>query len=173
MKTPITPRWTAALLVGAVLLLSAPLMAQGKWWQAGHQFKKELELTQEQSRRLEDVFQAALPALRALKKGLDKAETELEALVERGGDQAVMEHLNHVEIARADLNKARYMMLLRMRKVLTTSQWARFTALHQAAEKERLQREHAAGGGVSGGGSVTGGSVTGGSVTGGTSSKGK
>lgn len=130
-------------MVGAVLLLSAPLAAQGKWWQADHQFKKELDLTQEQSKRLEDIFQAALPSLRVMKKALDKAETELEALVERGGDQAVMEHLNHVEIARADLNKARYMMLLRMRKVLTSSQWAKFTALHQAAEKERAQREHA------------------------------
>jgi Spy/CpxP family protein refolding chaperone len=146
MKIPTFLRWTTVLIVGAVLL-SAPVAAQGKWWQADHQFKKELELTQEQSRRLEDIFQAALPSLRTFKKGLDRAETELEALVERGGDQAVMEHLNHVEIARADLNKARYMMLLRMRKVLTTNQWAKFTALHQAAEKERLQREHVAPGG--------------------------
>jgi hypothetical protein len=29
------------------------------------------------------------------------------------------------------------MMLLRMRRSLTTDQWAKFTALHQAAERER------------------------------------
>ncbi len=154
MKIPTFLRWTTVLIVGFVLLLTDPLAAQGKWWQADHQFKKELELTPEQSRTLEGIFQAALPSLRTLKKGLDKAETELEALVERGGDQAVMEHLNHVEIARAELNKARYMMLLRMRKVLTTNQWAKFTALHQAAEKERAQH------GVPPSGAATPGSAT-------------
>jgi Spy/CpxP family protein refolding chaperone len=131
-------------MVGAVLLVSAPLSAQGKWWQADHQYKKELALTHEQSRRLEDIFQAALPTLRTQKKALDKVESELEALIERGTDQAVMEFLNQVENARAELNKSRTVMLLRMKKVLTTDQWAKFTALHQAAEKERAQREHGA-----------------------------
>ena len=133
-------------LVPLVILLALPAFAQGKWWQSDHRFFRELALTQEQSRRLEDVFQATMPTLRAQKKALDKAETELEALIERGADQAVMEHLNHVENARAELNKSRTLMLLRMRKVLTTDQWAKFTALHQASERERIQREHGNGG---------------------------
>ena len=42
-----------------------------------------------------------------------------------------MEQVNTVEGARAELNKARTMMLLRMRRVLTTDQWAKLTALHE------------------------------------------
>jgi Spy/CpxP family protein refolding chaperone len=146
MNIPTLLRRSIAL-VPLVVLLAIPAFAQGKWWQSDHKFFRELGLTQEQSKRLEEVFQAAVPTLRAQKKALDKAETELEALIERGGDQAVMEHLNHVENARADLNKSRTLMLLRMRKVLLADQWAKFTALHQASERERVQREHGGGAG--------------------------
>lgn len=123
-----------------VAFAATPALAQGKWWQSDHRFFRELALTQEQSKRLEEIFQAAMPTLRANKQRLDKVESEFAAIMERGGDQAIMERLNNVEIARAELNKSRWMMLLRMKNVLTTDQWAKFTALHQAAEKERLQR---------------------------------
>jgi hypothetical protein len=33
------------------------------------------------------------------------------------------------------------MMLLRMRRALTTDQWAKFTALHSAAERERTAQD--------------------------------
>jgi Spy/CpxP family protein refolding chaperone len=140
MTRPTLPRRLFALAT-VILLVASPVLAQGKWWQS-EKFTRELMLTPEQSKRLEDIFQAALPTLRSQKKALDKAETELEALVERGGDNAVMEHLNHVEFARAELNKSRTLMLLRMRRVLTTDQWAKFTALHQAEERARAQKQH-------------------------------
>ena len=124
-------------LLTVALVLPAPVAAQSfKWWQSDH-FKRELAMTAEQSKRLEEIFQAAAPTLRTHKVALDKAERELDALVEKGGDSAVMEQVNHVETARAELNKSRTMMLLRMRRVLTTDQWAKFTALHQAWERER------------------------------------
>ena len=127
----------AAVLTAALLFVAAPAVAQGfKWWQSDL-YKRELGLTAEQSRRLEDIFQAAAPNLRVQKKALDQAEIEFERLVEKGDDGAVMEQVGRVEIARAELNKSRTMMLLRMRRALTTDQWAKFTALHQAAERER------------------------------------
>ena len=131
-----------AAAVVAVVALSAPAVsAQGfKWWQSDL-YKRELGLTPEQSRRLEDIFQAAVPNLRVQKKALDQAETEFERLVEKGDDGAVMEQVGRVEIARAELNKSRTMMLLRMRRALTTDQWAKFTALHQAAERERAGQD--------------------------------
>jgi Spy/CpxP family protein refolding chaperone len=130
-----------AVLTAALLILAAPAIAQGfKWWQSDL-YKRELGLTAEQSRRLEDIFQAAAPNLRVQKKALDQAETEFERLVEKGDDGAVMEQVGRVEIARAELNKSRTMMLLRMRRALTTDQWAKFTALHQAAERERADHE--------------------------------
>jgi len=127
---------TIAVLCVA-LLLAPPLSAQGfKWWQSDL-YKRELGLTTEQSRRLEDLFQAAVPELRVQKRALDQAEAEFERLVEKGDDGAVMEQVGRVETARAELNKSRTMMLLRMRRALTTDQWAKFTALHQAAERTK------------------------------------
>ena len=105
--------------------------AQGlKWWQ-DENFKRELGLTAEQSTRLEDIFQKSLPSLRRQKESLDRAQAEFDRLVERGDDTAVMDQFTNVEMARAELNKLRTMMLLRMRRSLTADQWARFTALHE------------------------------------------
>lgn len=123
-------------------LLAAPAFGQGKWWLAD-QYIKELGLTAEQSKRLEEIFQNAVPTLKAQKRTLDKAEAEFEALIERGSDAAVMEQVNHLETARAELNKTRTMMLLRMKKVLTTDQWAKFTALHQAQQRAASRPQEA------------------------------
>ena len=124
----------AALAIAVLVCTSPSTAAQGsKWWQS-EPYKKELGLTTEQTRRLEEIFQKALPTLKVQKTELDDAEAKFEKLIERGDDAAVMEQLNLVEAARADLNKSRALMLLSMRKVLTRDQWAKFTALHQAAQ---------------------------------------
>lgn len=121
----------------AALLLVQPVAAQGfKWWQSDR-YKRELGLTVEQSRRMEDIFQAALPSLRAQKKLLDEVEAEFERIVARGDDATVMEQVGRLEAARAELNKTRTFMLVRMRRAMTIDQWARFGALHQAVERER------------------------------------
>lgn len=128
-----------AFVVIAIILVGAgSTSAQGKWWQS-ERFVKELQLTADQSRLLESVFQASLPALRERKQALDKAETQFALLMERGGDAAIMEQLNHLEHARAELNKARILMLLKMKYALTSTQWAKYTALHDALERERRQ----------------------------------
>jgi Spy/CpxP family protein refolding chaperone len=123
----------AALCAAAFLLsVSSGVAAQAafKWWQATDVIK-ELTLTPDQSKRLEDVWQKALPALKAQKTALDAAEAQFERLIERG-DATAMEQINVVEAARAELNKTRATMLWNMRQVLTRDQWAKFTALQQA-----------------------------------------
>jgi Spy/CpxP family protein refolding chaperone len=127
----------AAAMAVAALVLVLPASAQGfKWWQSDR-YKRELGLTADQSRRMEDIFQAALPSLRAQKKILDEVEAEFERIVERGDDATVMEQVGRLEAARAELNKTRTFMLVRMRRALTIDQWAKFGALHQAVERER------------------------------------
>ena len=127
-------------LVTLVLFCATPAAAQrGKWWQ-NERFQSELGLTTEQSTRLEEIFQKTLPTLRQRMQTLDKAEEEFDRLVERGDDASVMEHVGIVEEARAELNKARTVMLLRMRRTLTTDQWATFTALAAADQRERQRR---------------------------------
>jgi Spy/CpxP family protein refolding chaperone len=119
-----------------VLALAPPAAGQGKWWQS-EEYKRELRLTPDQSKRLEDVFQAAVPKLKSLKKALDQAESEFERLLERGDDGSVMDQVERVEAARYELNKSHTLMMLDQKRVLTAEQWAKFNAKHQAAERER------------------------------------
>lgn len=131
-------RFTAGIAVLALLCAALPSAGQGfKWWQADGVIK-ELGLTTEQTRRLEEIFQKAMPELKTNKTALDTAEAEFERLIERG-DPAAMEQINIVEAARAELNKSRALMLWNMRQVLTRDQWAKFTALQEAAERERAR----------------------------------
>jgi Spy/CpxP family protein refolding chaperone len=122
----------------ALVAIALPVTAQGKWWQS-EEYKRELKLTADQSKKLEDVFQASVPTLKSLKKTLDQAESEFERLLERGDDGSVMDQVERVEAARAELNKSHTMMMLRMKRVLTAEQWAKFNAMHQAAERERTR----------------------------------
>ena len=139
--------WRFAVSCTVVLLLATPSAGQGfKWWNSD-QYRHELGLTMDQSRRIEEIFQAAVPGLRTAKKALDEAEADFEALVQRGDDSSVMQQVDRVETARAELNKARTMMLLKMRRLLTSDQWIKFGALHKALEHEReqaLQRSNVA-----------------------------
>ena len=130
---------SAAVLV--VLLASVSVGAQGfKWWQ-NDRYRAELGLTTDQSRRLEEIFQSNQSTLRAQKKAFDTAEAEFNRLVEHGNDSAVMEQVLNVEAARAELNKTRALMLLRMRRALTTDQWLKLGAMHQADERERKHQQ--------------------------------
>lgn len=122
----------AAAVAVVLLVVAAPASAQrGKWWQ-NDRIVKELSLTSEQSTRLEEIFQKHQPTLRQRMDALDQAEKTFDRLVETGDDTAVMGQADAVEGARAELNKTRTLMLLRMRRSLTTDQWAKFNALAQS-----------------------------------------
>jgi Spy/CpxP family protein refolding chaperone len=130
-------RCAAALVL--LTFCAAPVLAQrGKWWQ-DERFRKELGLTGEQSARLEAIFQKTQPGLRERMRSLDQAEDQLELLIETADDATVMQQVGVVETERAELNKTRTMMLLRMRRALTADQWAKFTAL--ADERNRRDRD--------------------------------
>jgi Spy/CpxP family protein refolding chaperone len=137
LNSPTFVRCAAAALL--LVFCAAPAMAQrGKWWQ-DDRFRRELGLTDEQSARLETIFQKTQPVLRERMRSLDQAEDQLEQLIETGDDATVMQHVSVVETQRAELNKTRTMMLLRMRRALTADQWAKFTAL--ADERNRGGRD--------------------------------
>jgi Spy/CpxP family protein refolding chaperone len=121
----------AAVVVGAAVLWAPPASAQGfKWWQSDT-FVRGLGLTQEQSTKIEGIFQHTLPVLRKQKDGLDKAQADFNQMVEASDDAQVMAQVGVVEAARSELNKSRTMMLLRMRRVLTPDQRVTFVMLQQ------------------------------------------
>jgi Spy/CpxP family protein refolding chaperone len=119
------------LLAAGPFIATTPMSAQGfKWWQS-EDFKHGLGLTQDQSMRIEGIFQQTLPALRKQKETLDRAEADFNQMVETSDDAQVMAQVTVVEAARSELNKARTMMLLRMRRVLTPDQRVKFVMLQQ------------------------------------------
>ena len=121
----------AAILAGAAVLLGSPASAQGfKWWQSDT-FVRGLGLTQDQSTKIEAVFQKTLPVLKQQKDALDKAQADFNQMVEASDDAQVMAQVGVVEAARSELNKSRTMMLLRMRRVLTPDQRVKFVMLQQ------------------------------------------
>ena len=135
-------RAALALHVCLVLcLLAAPAWAQGfKWWHSDR-FKQELQLTPEQIARIEELFQGSLPEFRQHKRTLDLLETELARLINTADEAAVMQHADRVESERAALSKARTLMLVRIRRVLSADQREKFATLHQEWERNRKRQD--------------------------------
>ena len=127
-----------AVVVFTVLVWSGLASAQGfKWW-TDESVQKRLALSAEQSRRLEDLFRQALPTLRSGRDRLEVAERDLSALIEGSLDEAlVLRQLERVEATRAEVNKARTLMLLHMRRVLSPDQRLGLDELHHERERDR------------------------------------
>ncbi len=131
--------WPVLAAVLLVSLAASPARAQSfKWWQSDR-FQHELGLTADQVSRLDSVFQAALPGLRTNKDALDQLEQELSRTVADGSvdDAQVVQQVDRVEAVRSQLSRARVLMLVRMRRILTPEQRVKLTALHEAWERER------------------------------------
>jgi Spy/CpxP family protein refolding chaperone len=114
-----------------------------KWWKTDR-FLKELKLTPDQSTRIEAVFQAAQPALRAQKRALDKLEDELSNMIhDTTVDEAELEQfIGRVESARADLSKTRTLMLVHMRRILSAEQSNKLHTLFEQNERQQRGRPH-------------------------------
>jgi Spy/CpxP family protein refolding chaperone len=144
-STPYVGRCTIllALTLAVVAPASASSQAQpgkaSKWW-ASEVYQRELGLMSDQSRLLEEIFQASVPGQRALKKSLDEAEALLERYVEQGEERAATEQITRVVAARANLQTSHAMMLLKMRLVLTKDQWIKLGALQKADDRARTQK---------------------------------
>lgn len=126
------------------LLWASPADAQRFRWWKDERFTKELAITPDQSSRIDAVFQAAQPALRAQQRALSKLEDELSKLVlEAKVEEPEVEHfVGKVEAARADLGKTRTMMIFRIRRILTTDQHVKLQKLFEQNEKERRGKGH-------------------------------
>ncbi len=129
------------LVCGLLMVLPSVVAAQGfRWWQ-DENARTKLGITSDQSRRIEEIFRSVRPELGRQKKALDAVELELSRLVESAEDDAAIAlQVDRVEEARAELNKTRTLMLLRMRKVLTPEQRASLSSTHRELEREYRER---------------------------------
>jgi Spy/CpxP family protein refolding chaperone len=130
------------VLGGLLIALPGEAAAQPfKWWQ-NERFQRELVLTSEQVTRLEEIFQAKLPKLRSQKERLDELEASLSRMVADGSasEAEASALIDQVEAARGTLSKSRTLMLFKMRRILTSDQHVKLTALHEQWERERRSR---------------------------------
>ena len=136
-------RFVAFLLVAMALVATFAHANQStnppKWW-TSESYKRDLGLTPEQSRKLEDIFQAAAPTLRTQRKALDDAEAQFEKLVPQAEDKVVIDQINRVVTARADLNRSHSIMLFRMRRVLTPEQWTKLGVLTEREKQKAAEK---------------------------------
>jgi len=111
------------------------------WWRSP-QFQKDLGMTTDQVAKVDAIFQATLPDLRARRDELDKLETKLSNLIEAEADEAsVARWVDKTEAARGSLNKLRTLMLMHMRQVLSPDQRVRFKVLHEQWDRNRRAEE--------------------------------
>jgi Spy/CpxP family protein refolding chaperone len=107
------------------------------WWRDEH-YQKHLALTADQVTRLEGIWQAALPDLRKGRDDLERQEAELSRLIEMNVDETVVIHqVDKVEAIRSRLNKARTLVLLHHRQLLTPEQRVKLKAMRGDRERER------------------------------------
>ena len=141
--TVFTGRFVATLLVAMTLVVTYVHANQStnppKWW-TSETYKRELGLTVEQSRKLEDIFQAAAPTLRTQRKTLEDAEAQFEKLVNQADEKVVIEQINRVVSAKADLNRSHSLMWYRMRRVLTPEQWTKLGTLTEREKQKAAEK---------------------------------
>ncbi len=132
----------STLLGAALAALPAPAqmleMPPGKWWKRPA-VVESLKLAPEQQQRLEEVFSKNRRTFVDLKADVDRRTIDLEDLlaareVEPRKVAAASEAL---EQARARLGKARTMMVVEMRGVLTGDQWATIVDRREEFRAER------------------------------------
>ena len=146
-------RFGRAVLCVAMLLVSAPLLAQAPaggpapqngqsaprfaWWR-DEPYQRHLGLTSDQVTRLEAIWQAALTELRKGRDDLDRQEAELSRLIEANADETVVtRQVDKVEAIRSHLNKARTMVIWHHRQLLTPEQRVKLKVMRDR-DRERI-----------------------------------
>jgi Spy/CpxP family protein refolding chaperone len=137
---PFPCRGLLAMCFG-VLVAGAASAQPMQWWKL-EPVKKELGLTAEQSASIEGIFQDSMVELRQKKTELDHLEGKLSNLIETmAAEDQVTRQIDRVETVRAAMNKARTLMLLHIRQVLTPDQRTKLNAIYARWEQERRTRE--------------------------------
>ena len=117
-----------------------PILA-GPWWK-NPSVTAELGLTPEQSTEIERVFVHSRSKLIDLKADLEKRQLALqEALEDKSADRKDVERkIEAAENSRAELQKARVLMILDMKQVLKPEQWEKLVRRQQEMRERRGDR---------------------------------
>jgi periplasmic protein CpxP/Spy len=103
---------------------------RGRWW-TDTALAKKLNLSEDQHKRMDAIFQESRLKLIDLRAALQKQEVILRPLLEadQPNEGQVLAQIDKVAQARAELEKANARMLLGLRSVLTLDQWKQLQAM--------------------------------------------
>lgn len=128
----------------------------GRWWN-NPKIVDKLKLTDDQRKAMDQVFQEHREKLVDLHANVQKAEIEMEPMVraDQPNESAVMEQIDKVAQARAELEKANARFLFALRAKLTPDQWKQVQDFRQ--NHEGIHRQWRKGGRGPGSGPDQGG----------------
>jgi periplasmic protein CpxP/Spy len=119
----------------------------GRWWN-NPKIAEKLNLTEDQRKAMDEIYQQQREKLVDLRATVQKAEIEMEPLVraDQPNESAVMAQIDKVAQARAELEKANARFLFELRAKLTPDQWKQVQEFRQNHEGMREMRRGGAGG---------------------------
>ncbi len=104
----------------------------GRWWDKP-EVAQQVGITDDQKKKMDDIFQQHKLQLIDLKATLEKQEAILQPLI--GADQPdeakILSQIDAIAQARAELEKANARMLFGIRTVLTADQWKKLRTMAQ------------------------------------------
>lgn len=121
--SPAMPAYRATNLPGAGTHGPIKMGPPGRWWD-DKKFAKNIGITQDQQKRMDDAFAANRATLVARYESLREAQAKLDAVshAAKPPEGAVFTEIDRVAQARAELEKVNTHMLLQIRSELTPDQ---------------------------------------------------
>jgi periplasmic protein CpxP/Spy len=112
----------------------------GRWWE-NPKIATAIGLTDDEKKKMDDIYQQHRLHLIDLQANLEKAQVEMRPLIEadQPDEGQVLAQIDKVAQARAELEKADARMLFEIRQTLTPDQWQKLKALHA---QHRADMEH-------------------------------
>jgi protein CpxP len=113
-------------------------MPPGKWWDRP-EMAKNLGLSADQRKKMDDVFQQMRVKLIDLHAALDKEDAAMEPLMQAAqlDDSRILPQIDRIAQARAELEKAEARLVLGLRHVLTVEQWEMVQSDRRPPERGR------------------------------------
>lgn len=128
-----------AAILAATLGATAQQLPPGKWWQR-EAVVQNLQLTNEQQDRLDEIFRAAANDLIDAKGAVEKLQVALRGEIDRPQlrRQEIQRIAARLSEARGRLFEREMLLLVDMRSVLTEEQWRKMrTFLERAQDQPR------------------------------------
>lgn len=128
-----------ALTSGAFAIDAAPM---GKWWRDSL-ISRKLNLTEQESQKIDALFVENMRRMIDLKSGVEKERFELRNLLENktGNNSAVKEQFKNLEKARSAIAFERLQFLIRVREILGIKRFRELSSSSEIFGKERRRKE--------------------------------